>query len=468
MFSPDDLLEILDYVENFDKKGIQVVLLGTHLRSGSLLCHSFLDNHPQILHLPIPFWYFFDWEYALQHDPLETLGESFLQKSLHLPTTVSNLGQARETELDLKLELVAKVAQLLLSKLSRVDRKTFLLLIHFVYAKTHGVDLSRIKVLLQHNHYLPTSFGYYSYQVLRDRMSTPAMLAPILQQSFAGMEREGDPFFQGLVRDFPNLKVLITIRSPMAGISSGLQWFQAHHDPRDLSAYWMATYCPILSYYLLYPFLLSAGERVKLVRFEEMHLRTEALMREVADYIGIEYRESLTQSTFGGHLWSGEGASQTPRFGTDPQILTREEKWKTTMNPEDQDFFLAWMNPVARLFGYETVTSRVGQGAGLTATEFSYFHHYGTYLTEGYREKVALLEEGLKPVSLSPDSGPSARTSFGSLENDLTLYRFRMQFWQQYPGMRQDILAYLQTFIPVLEQGSPVLPRLVPGEVRTS
>jgi hypothetical protein len=130
------------------------------------------------------------------------------------------------------------------------------------------------------------------------------------------------------VQDFPQGKFVHTIRDPITSIDS---WFERQTSlylaedggHPELSARYLNPAASAILSFLEWdrPHAgLAAASRA--VRFEDMHLQPEALMRKLADWLGIDFAPILLQSTWntrpyvvesGGVAWCGANPANVKR-----------------------------------------------------------------------------------------------------------------------------------------------------------
>src|ERR1035437_8156448 len=134
--------QIMDYIENFDEKNIQICFLSTIGRSGSNLLHSLFDNHHEILTLPTIFWYYFD-IVDMKEDyfkDADKLVQFYLNKSLFSTQWYSSFFNDN-------IEEYKRILLEIVNDLKNLNSKTFLLALHFAYAKLQNIEIENIKII---------------------------------------------------------------------------------------------------------------------------------------------------------------------------------------------------------------------------------------------------------------------------------------------------------------------------------
>lgn len=453
----NDTADLLDFIRNFDQRNIRFAILGTPVRSGSMLFHSLLDEHPEILHLPIPFWYFFDWEYALKDSSPQTLMQDLLSKSKLFSTSIPELGENRDVTIELRMDRIAQVADALMPELGPMTRKTFILLLHAAYAKVYDIDLSKIKVVLQHNHYLPNLFGYLCYLLLRERYVNIEELQAILQLHVGSYSPQQDFILQSILEDFPNLSLLITVRNPYAALVSGKKYMENLKEPEwmhdeDLSCVYNTLHATLMNIYNVVALRNQLGDKVKLIKFEDVHGRTENTMRDLASYLGIAYQPSMLQSTFCGQLWSGGGISEKVRFGTDPDIPKKDERWADALDEATKTFLMAFVGPAAGALGYPDLSTTVAypDSAPYLPYEWETYRYYPDFVQAQLASVIGMFRDEI-PENQGLPAHRGQQFSFF-----LEKFNQQMLFWLRYPEIRQLSLSHLKINRQVLARTAPV------------
>jgi hypothetical protein len=249
-------------------------------RSGSFLFASYLDHHPDIVMLPMltsmAIYEFFQ-EYA---------GLSIWEKLLAYPA-YSGLRKGSAADFFLKDNPDGNIG------INPADYTAAVQALHDQYA---GMPASWFESRPRFFQLLHVAHSVAGGQRLESRR--PVM---VWAQHYVNEENA-----RRFVEDFPGGQFIHTIRDPITGIDS---WFgrqmemelEDHGHRPELAPRYLD---PALG--TLVPMLIwdSAHEgthaRSRAVRFEDMHLEPEALMRRLADWIGVAYRPCLLESTWNG------------------------------------------------------------------------------------------------------------------------------------------------------------------------
>jgi len=127
---------------------------------------------------------------------------------------------------------------------------------------------------------------------------------------------------------YPDGRLISILRDPLSWYSSA-QGRDRGADPDKLLEHWRRSVQEILEADRRY------GDRVCVVRFDELVLDTEAAMRRLADFLGIDFDPSLTSPTFNGYPVGANSSYEVRSTGvvTDPverykELLSTEQKKK--------------------------------------------------------------------------------------------------------------------------------------------
>jgi hypothetical protein len=298
-------------------------------RSGSFLFASYLDYHPDIVMLPMltsmSIYAFFQeyaqlsiWEKLLAYPAYSGLRRGSAADFFMQDNPDGNIGINPADYCAAVQALHTEYAGMPASWLE--SRPRFFQLLHVAHSVAGGQRLeSRRPVMVCAQHYV------------------------------------NEEYARRFVEDFPNGQFIHTIRDPITGIDS---WFgrqmdmemEDHGHKPELARRYLD---PALGTMVAMLNWDSAHEgtqaRSRAVRFEDMHLEPEALMRRLADWIGVAYHPCLLAST-----WNGASYVVTIRgvatCGPNPVNAQRRHKY---LNAADrllvfallQGNFAAWSYP---------------------------------------------------------------------------------------------------------------------------
>lgn len=292
---------------HLDEMVPRVVALQNHASSGSSFLYSLFDSHPQVLQLP------FDhgkWIYAFlsKHENLspEQQVEAFVKgKTNWFDETTARrdphlryLGMHHLGANADETTVVSRDAfgSALIDYLNRLDgpwRKRFFAAVHLAYAHALGREVEFPAVLLFFIHSLPAEFV---------RM---------------------------LVQDFPDALFLYTVRNPVQNVGSQVKHYLTSPV---LNGYWNHNISQIAVGRILAdvgvdknnqqmhgdrPYFALYDERSRAVRLEDLHERSDVVLRSICNWIGIRWHECLLESTCNGKRWWNKADKvQMGGFGT--------------------------------------------------------------------------------------------------------------------------------------------------------
>lgn len=148
-----------------------------------------------------------------------------------------------------------------------------------------------------------------------------------------------------MIRDFPNIKIMHIVRNP----------FSAYRDtkrrpfPQPLSKYlitWNIYHSTVEMYAKMYP------DNVRIFRYEDEVADKEKFMRNVAEFIGVPFEESMLYPS-----WNGKRIdTDIAPWGT---VLRSTEEYNAAMidelSEEEKKQIVCGTTALARHFGYDEV-----------------------------------------------------------------------------------------------------------------
>lgn len=154
------------------------------------------------------------------------------------------------------------------------------------------------------------------------------------------------------VEDFPDARFLHTIRDPVSALDS---WLERHfiwqfEQNEDLAAGYRYPAFDAMRDLLSWDTgHRGMQERTRAVRFEDMHLAPEATMRRLAEWLGIQYRPCMLESTLNGNPYVVEAAGRR-WVGPNPDNARRRSK---NLNVIDRMMVFAVLHPNFVQWKYE-------------------------------------------------------------------------------------------------------------------
>lgn len=331
-----DIKKCIDYVENFDSKNIKVRFLFVNTSSGTLLMNSLINGHPQVLTMPVGMStysylnHFFDENRQAKPD-LKKCIEDFADSNFF---TMGNLWGNMIPEENQTMEFRNKFIESLyeiLSNLKEINNKNIFLAVTFAYANVKNLDISNIKCIFQHHHIMPFEFDFHN---------------KCLKQGC---------ILNLIEKDFPDYKVLMGIRDWTDAFISGID-----ANRKRANTLWDMTIPHILGVFELllfssYSLVIWKGlykENLIFYKFEDIHLKTEETMHDIAKFLDVDYDKSLLESSFEGRLWYWNGFDlKKSQHGTNPNY--KVNSWKTKLNDyQTKLLFVKLLNPLNKFFGY--------------------------------------------------------------------------------------------------------------------
>lgn len=302
-------------------------------RSGSMLVHSFLDGHPELLHVPQPFK-FYDFvadnpgltavpkpeivrRFVASHGPL------FDTRTSHL--LGGRLGGAMDSYVLVDPRAFSNVVDALLGT-SPFDHRRLFLALTLAYAHCVGQDVARARVVFQHVHHGDWLFP--------DALSERYNVRPV---------RDGAP--AELLRAD---KLLISVREPFETYLATAAFTAKLGLSREAEVDTLETYLRLLvqDWQRIEP--AEREYRARVVRLEDLRADALGAMRSCASFLGIDAESpTLASSTFYGLPWFGDRfspVSNTPR----------QERPKGSVGWQDAAFLETLVRAAARRHGYPT------------------------------------------------------------------------------------------------------------------
>jgi hypothetical protein len=276
-------------------KQLQIVTLVTTGRTGSDFFQSLLDGHPQILQLP-GHWFFHEfWDASLCKGNLSDLINEFIwfrgqtfhyfkfKSVYHVTERMHELGPSKNESFEVStIDFHEHMMKLM--KILPLDAKNFFLAIHAAYALANQMDISQSKMIFYHIHHI-------------DKLERFSI-------------------------DFKNFSTICTIRDPRNTIISGIENWKKFN---------VNTYTPMHLYFILERNIKESTDIYKFtnniftLRLEDLHKKGRDVLNHFCQYYGLDFNQSMMQSTFMGKLWWGDQISGKYLNEFNPSIDL--EKW---------------------------------------------------------------------------------------------------------------------------------------------
>lgn len=273
-------------------------------RTGSDYLQALFENHSEIMTFNGHFLVyegFFDQSLTMTGDPLcpTHIADEFIGKMLYkliskydVQEGKDMLGQSKNQHFEIDTQLFKEHFIKLLDFLP-MDSRGILLSIYGAYHLCLGRSIGEVKILLHHPH----------------------------------LEYDARRF----IKDFPQSKILYTVRDTRASLYSQIENFQRYYpDTNDCESHFVES----LKMNLAGPNLLCDLELDSFaVRLED--LPRQETVRNLTQWLGIQYQDSLLTPTWAGLIWNGDRLSS--RVPSDAWSATRTtNNWKSELSKRDQ------------------------------------------------------------------------------------------------------------------------------------
>lgn len=159
-----------------------------------------------------------------------------------------------------------------------------------------------------------------------------------------------------LIKFFPNAKFIHMVRDPRdnwSSLKSG--WDQRYKDFNDeinRLKHSMIERGKLGLEYAKYNEEIIGKEQYKVIKFEDFVVTPEDYMKELAEFIGIEFNKNLLIPTTFGYSWEGNNFDGIKN--TKPSTVN-VARWKERINTEDAQLMEYYFYDIMLRFGYEPV-----------------------------------------------------------------------------------------------------------------
>ncbi len=332
-------MDFADFCDQIENERIQVCFLFAVGRSGSVLLQSFIDNHSEVLMLPqILDYYSFNERLSQCKNYIELINLFISDIYMKNRAFSHNLGENRDEVFDKQEQVFAQTILKTLEKLKTVNRKSFLLAIHYSYAVIKNIDLSKIKAIVIHQHNT-RSFLFFNVMNLFNTSDSPGFIK-IAKDIFLKKS-----FIELITDDFPGSKFIATVRNPYDLLTSFLK--SAKKETINFELFYNDLYVTSFCFYDL-----ANLKNIKYFKFEDMHKNTLSEMQSLALYLGITFSETLLKSTIDGKLWWGNNPQ---KIINGPQKNLDTTKWKHLLEPQAKLLVSFLFKDILQMFNYERV-----------------------------------------------------------------------------------------------------------------
>lgn len=311
----ESVLERIDHL-----KLVEIVFWG---RSGSTFVHSLLDQHPEVLsvsgkNLGEISEFPYHWSWITQQKPqsfkeiIDAFCSLFREGSANSHKAFCLFDQDSQTFEQQFSWLCEQILEALVASgrdqaLSQKMRKYFFSAIHYAYALALGQDVRQKWLIVHQLHWC---------------------------EDLVGLSR--------LREDFPDLRLIGTLRAPQRGFYSFLRYTfndqkirQPDLELSDLVSmrFYLNNYRHLLMGWKLAESMLQEPAYPMLL--EQLHTQPEQEMQKLADWLGIQWHPSLLKSTVNGspyELQSGVHGDLTAQQKTFDLQRAQYDKWREDMH----------------------------------------------------------------------------------------------------------------------------------------
>ncbi len=282
--------------------------------SGTTLLHSLMDEHPEIISMPllypIPIYYLWD-EYLDGKDKTSELIKKTIKENLPVLFEPNNaggdpsllrMGENEDKIIKVDQENFFSNLDNYFSNIRDITRKDFLLGIYIAYNKCYRRDLDKIKYLCFPLHDQPKKHAEY------------------------------------LRNDFNDVKILHVIRNPVKSIASIIKHINSNQQKFSLFKSLIHSAVSNITLelrehweeknYRVYgktPYLQDDSiVQSRYIRLEDIHLNREKVMKKITHWLNIRNNPVLSRSTFMGLLWHNRSES-IKVSGTSKKIISQKQ-----------------------------------------------------------------------------------------------------------------------------------------------
>jgi len=288
-------------------------------RGGSDAFHSLFDSHPMVLTFNGQLYFHTFWldavTTAVPEPNLEDIADEFigihidkLKSAYDIVERKGHLGANMDQSIDIDLNEFREHT-IGLMKNRDLNSKNFMFSVYGAYNLCIGHPIEQTKLLFHHIHHI---------------RKLPEFL-----------------------KDFPDSKIISTLRDPRAGYISMVE----HAMEGDFPGYHHVALRRMLEEAL---HLISSNGRFCVVRMDDFG--NQSIMENVCEWLGIEYNSALENSTWGGLRWWGDIKSTVSNIQDEKEFnrAIRGNKWEGKLKGVDRFLFEFLLEPTFEWYGYET------------------------------------------------------------------------------------------------------------------
>ncbi len=277
---------------------MKFLILLTGGRSGSDLLQSLLDSHPQILQFPGFFRFDKPFINILNEKNPQKMSEMFCDLNPHffdsrieweerpdIGERHDMLGKNRDEFYKFSEEIFKKSFIYFYQK-SKKKKIDILIALHKSYAKTSNQNLSKKKIIIIHLH---------------------------LIEHFKRFIKTYDKF--------NNFKIVLTLRDPLVSLCSTVKHWKKFYIGKFLHT--KSIFENIDMHVNIWNDLYEFRKKLSVVQLENLHLKSNKVLKELCKLLKINYRNSLKKSTYFNKIWWGDAVSKKFLKGLNPKFKNK-------------------------------------------------------------------------------------------------------------------------------------------------
>jgi hypothetical protein len=150
----------------------------------------------------------------------------------------------------------------------------------------------------------------------------------------------GLPYLGAIKQDFPNAKIIVMVRDPRAIFSSSkaitqstrASYYRAPADPFSVFINLFRDNGRGCYSYMKYFQNVQSDDGFHFVRYEDLVQNTRPVMRDVGDFLGVDFCESMLAPTVAGNPWGGNSSDASQLNSVDS---SKKSSWKQLLDKKE-------------------------------------------------------------------------------------------------------------------------------------
>jgi len=274
---------------------MKIVIILAGGRSGSDLLQSLFDGHPQILQFPGFFRFDQPFIDILNEKDSKKMSNMFCDLNPHFFD--SRLEWEGRPDMGERHDMLGKNK----NEFYKFDEKVFkdnfiyyyknskkkkidkLIALHKAYAKASNRSLNKKKIIILHLHII-----------------------------------EHFRYFKKNFDKFNNFKILLTLRDPLVSLCSTVKHWSKYSSGKYLHT--ESIYNSIRMHVNILNDLYKYRKKISIVQLENLHLKSNKVLKDLCKLLKIDYKNSLKRSTYINKLWWGDAVSKKFLNGLNPKF----------------------------------------------------------------------------------------------------------------------------------------------------